>query len=265
MTMYDVAAIVLAVLALGWWVIKYFKGEDPNDKLKGAATKGEDTFLWLNLDLINGLAINPMLLLLWFGGNIFFGNLVALTAGIAWLNTLNGEVIISIPYFVLMGFSMAPSFIQWWIETTPPSGQRDEDWIYWGGWVFVGIDVFLCVAGYWSYFQMPTDFDLLTWSHFVAGMIFLAIAVFTNVYCESALHVTIEELHFTLTGRRREKVKKKKREEKREKEKKEKEKKEKKEKKKKKGNEKKKEEEYLPTDKQLPTYLMKNAEKREEE
>lgn len=240
MTMYDVAAAVLAVVTLGWWAVKYFKGEDPNDKIKGVANQGKETFVWLNLDLINGLSINPMLFLLWFGGNILFGNLVALMAGVEWLNTLNAEALVTFPYFALMIFSMAPSFIQWWIESTPPGeDEREINWIYWGGWIFVGIDVFLCVAGYWSYWQMPTDFSLLTSGHLAALAIFVAIAIFCNVYCESALHQTLEELHFTLTGQKREKPKKKEG------------------KPKKKEKKKKKEEEELPTNKQVLAYLAK--------
>lgn len=194
------AAIVLFVVGCGWWVWQKKRGEDPSEQVASAAEKGAGVLAWLDFRIINGLTINPVLILIWFGGNVWFGNLYALLALIEWFNTLNdGHV--SFPYSILLILATFPSLMQWSLQSRhsehrqaseSQEGELAYDWVDWSTWGLIGFDILFSTFGYWRYWQMPVDFDRLYTEHFIALLLFVGFAYYCNVYAEASLHRSLE-------------------------------------------------------------------------
>lgn len=183
---YTTAGIILALLGV-FWVI-YIK--QTGGSVREAVKTGGGVLGKIDMDITSALWLYPIFFVVWFGGNILFGNMVGIQAIIAWLNTLNTTGSFALSPWAIGAIAIAPSSAQWWIKQfTPPTNKT-----FWVTWGIVGTDVALNTFGFWTLTQMPTDINTLTLSHWAALALFISLAAFVNVYCENMVHDALSRL-----------------------------------------------------------------------
>lgn len=192
MDRYTTAGVILILLGIFWGLYVKQTGGSILDTIK----KGGVFLAWIDMDVTSALWLYPIFFAVWFGGNIVFGNMVAIQAIIDWINSLNTTGSFAISPWATFAIAIAPSSAQWWIKQFAPPNDKT----YWATWGIIGADVALNTFGFWALADMPTDINALSLPHLGILLLFILLAAFVNVYCENMVHDALSRLILWFKG-----------------------------------------------------------------
>ncbi|MGB0383648.1 MAG: hypothetical protein ACPGWR_02400, partial [Ardenticatenaceae bacterium] len=186
MDRYTTAGAILVLLGILWAARALYVNRT------GGSVIAETKILvgWMDMDILSALGLYPVFFIIWFGGNILFGNMVAIQAIINWINTLNTTGSFSISPWAIAAIAIAPSSAQWWIKQFAPPNSKT----FVVTWIIIGTDVALNTFGFWALAHMPTDYSVMNVGHWIVLVVFIALAGFVNVYCENIVHDSLSRL-----------------------------------------------------------------------
>lgn len=109
MDKYTTAGVILTLL--GIFGVMYIK--QTGGSVRAAASTGGGLLGKIDMDITSALWLYPVFFSVWFGGNIVFGNMVAISAIISWINSLNTTGTFEISAWAIGAIAIAPSSAQW--------------------------------------------------------------------------------------------------------------------------------------------------------